>query len=132
MAEIGRRPAQDGYTELMHQHFLAPQNAGVLDAPDASGQARASEDGDLLTLQLAIADDVITDARFQAFGCAAAIAAGSMLTTLLIGRTLAEAREIDDAAVAHALGGVPERKQHCSLLASDVLADALSSYPGDD
>lgn len=122
------RLPQDDYTEVMEEHFQHPRNAGTFESPDAVGRARSGECGDLMTLQLRVVDGVITGARFKTYGCAAAIAASSMLTVLLEGRTLADAAALGDEDVARALGGVPARKLHCSVLAGACLADALADY----
>jgi len=120
--------AEADFTPLMEEHFHAPRNSGKLDRPDAVGEARHGPCGDWLVLYLRIVDERIEAATFKAYGCPAAIAAGSMLTCLVTGATVDQARAIDDLAVARALGGFPERRMHCSMLAGACLADALATW----
>jgi NifU-like protein involved in Fe-S cluster formation len=81
--------------------------------------------GPFLTLDLQIRDDVITDARFQTYGCGPAIACGSVLTVLIIGRSIAEARSLTAEHLIKALDGLPDDKRHCADLAIGALRDAL-------
>jgi nitrogen fixation protein NifU and related proteins len=116
------------YTELVMEHFSNPRNVGEVDAPDAVGEAGNPVCGDVTRLTLAVADDRITEIRFKTFGCAAAVATSSMLTELVLGKTLAEAAHVSRDDVAEALGGLPAPKMHCSNLAADALRVALEDY----
>jgi NifU-like protein involved in Fe-S cluster formation len=117
-----------GYNPTVIDHFQNPRHAGELDNPSCVGIARNSECGDLLKLYLKIDGGRIVDAGFKTYGCGAAIASSSMLTTLLIGCTVDEALRITGRDVADALGGLPERKIHCSVLAQDATAAALADW----
>lgn len=116
------------FTEIMEQHFLAPQNVGALPDADGVGRVEAGECGDLLTLYLVIRDGRIARASFKTYGCAAAIASSSMITCLVQGKTVEEALAIRNVDVAAALGGVPDRKMHCSVLAAQAVQAAIADW----
>ena len=117
-----------GYNATVTDHFQNPRNAGDMDNPSCVGIARNSECGDLLKLYLKIEDGRIVAAKFKTYGCGAAIASSSMLTELLIGRSVADALKITNRDVADALGGLPERKLHCSVLAQEATTAALANW----
>ncbi len=118
-----------GYNETVLEHFRNPRNVGKLEHPDAVGTGGNARCGDLMTLYLQIgADGRITEARFNAYGCGAAIAAGSMTTELLRGKSLEEARGLTNETVVEALGGLPQGKLECSVLAEQALQAALEQY----
>ncbi len=101
---------------------------GEIESADALGVAQNSACGDILHLYLKIDDNRIVRASFKVFGCAAAIAAGSVLTEMVTGGTLEEMKAITKQAVVDALGGLPPMKVHCSVLAEDVIRAALDDY----
>ena len=101
---------------------------GEIDNPDASAWVESQVHGDRLRLTLRISGGVISEVRFKAFGCGAAIASSSMATVLLKGRTLEEARQLSREELSQALGGLPESKLHCSVLAEDAVKQALENY----
>lgn len=113
------------YSDTLLDHFRRPRNVGVLEHADAEAHVESEVHGDRLRLGLTIEDGRIVAARFLCRGCPVAIAAGSVATELLVGRTVAEARSLTDAAVIEALGGVPESKRACSVLVQRALAQAL-------
>lgn len=113
------------YSEAMLDHFERPRNVGAMDGADAEAEDENPICGDRLHLWLRIADGVITDATWQAEGCAAAIAAASVTSELLRGMTLEQARILDRDQIATALGGLPARKAHAAMLAVSVLRKAL-------
>jgi len=117
-----------GYNATVTDHFQNPRNAGDMADPSCVGMVRNSECGDLLKLYLRIDEGRIVDAKFKVYGCGAAIASSSKLTELLIGRTLDEAARVSDTEVTEALGGLPEHKVHCSVLAKDATAAALADW----
>ncbi|MEW5701657.1 MAG: iron-sulfur cluster assembly scaffold protein [Candidatus Zixiibacteriota bacterium] len=117
-----------GYNATVTDHFQNPRNAGDMEDPSCVGIARNSECGDLLKLYLKIDGGRIVAAKFKTYGCGAAIASSSMLTELLIGRTVAEATAITNVEVAEALGGLPERKLHCSVLAQEATRAAMADW----
>jgi nitrogen fixation NifU-like protein len=120
------------YSDKVMDHFLNPRNMGELEDADAIADVGNPACGDMMRLYLKIKDGVITDARFKTFGCGAAIATSSMLTELLKGKTLAEAKEISNQVVAEALDGLPPVKMHCSVMAEEALAEALNNYQAKD
>ncbi len=116
------------YNEVVMDHFANPRNVGDLPGANAVGTVTNPVCGDMMKLYLRIEDGTIRAARFKTYGCGAAIAASSMATTLLIGRTLGGARELTKEFITEALGGLPERKIHCSVLAEDALDAALKDF----
>jgi nitrogen fixation NifU-like protein len=116
------------YNDTVLDHFRHPRNTGVLEGAEAVGKAVNSACGDVLHLYLQIEDDHVRAARFQTFGCAAAIAAGSCLTEMVTGRTLDELRGLRRQDVVDALGGLPPMKVHCSVLAEDAIRAALEDF----
>jgi nitrogen fixation NifU-like protein len=116
------------YSKKVLDHFYNPRNVGVIEDADGVGDLASPVCGDLMRLYLKIEDDVIVEAKFQTFGCAAAIASGSVLTELIKGKTIDEALKITNRRVAEALGGLPPVKLHCSLLAEDALKRAIEDY----
>jgi nitrogen fixation NifU-like protein len=116
------------YNPTVMDHFLNPRNVGEVPDADATGEAGEPNCGDTLRLTLEIAGGRITDIRFRALGCGAAIASSSMATELLKGRTLDEARHFSNEEVIAALGGLPPAKIQCSVLAAEALQAALKSY----
>ena len=113
------------YSDKTKDHFFNPRNCGVMDNPTAAGKAVNPSCGDTLELFLKIEEDIISKAMFRSFGCGAAIAAGSIFTEMLTGKTLNEALRIKNAQISEALGGLPEEKIQCSVLAEAALKDAL-------
>lgn len=116
------------YSELLLDHYRRPRNTGDLASPDVVVTVGSPYHGDMMRLSLRIADGRIAEAGFKVFGCAAAIAAGSMTTELIRGRRLEDVEKITNLQVAEALGGLPESKIHCSILAEQALRVALAEY----
>ena len=114
------------YGEIVKDHFQNPRNAGTLPDADLIGEAGNPECGDRMRLYLKLDGDRVAHARFQTFGCSVAIAASSVLTELVVGRTLDDLALLKDDEVASALGGLPEAKVGCSVLAEKALKSALS------
>lgn len=116
------------YSEKVMDHFTNPRNVGeILDA-DGVGAEGNPVCGDIMKLWIKVEDNRIVDARFKTFGCGAAIATSSMITEMVIGKTIEEAMEISDQAVADALDGLPPMKMHCSNLAAAALKRAINDY----
>jgi nitrogen fixation NifU-like protein len=109
-------------------HFTHPRNMGEMDEPDGVGEATNPVCGDTLRLFIKVSDNRIVDVRFLTFGCAAAIAASSITTEMIRGKTLDEVLEISDRDVVDALGGLPPAKLHCSVLAEKAINAAVSDY----
>ncbi len=120
------------YSQKVMDHFTSPRNMGEIKNPSGRGRVGNPVCGDLMELQLKIArkngQDYIKDAKFQTFGCGAAIATSSILTEMVIGKTVAEALKITNQAVTEALGGLPPVKRHCSVLAEEALKKAIENY----
>ena len=109
-------------------HFLHPRNVGEI--PDASGIGNVGNPicGDIMRMYIKVENGIIVDARFKTFGCGAAISTSSMVTEMVKGKTIEEALEISNKAVAEALGGLPPVKMHCSVLAEEALKSAIKDY----
>ncbi len=116
------------YSEILLDHFQHPRNLGELDTANAIGDSSNTTCGDLMRLFLNIKNGTVTEAQFMTLGCAAAIATGSMLTEMIKGKPLEQVLKISNAEVAAALGGLPEEKIHCSVLAEQALAAAVKNW----
>ncbi len=116
------------YNETVLDHFNNPRNVGESTHKDGVGQVSSPVCGDTTFIYLDVEDGIIKDVKFKTFGCAAAIASSSMLTTMAVGKTLAEAKAITNEQIVEALGGLPEVKIHCSVLAADALREAIADY----
>jgi nitrogen fixation NifU-like protein len=116
------------YNEKVIDHFKNPRNQGSMENPDASAQVGNPVCGDIMKLYLKIVDNRIEDIKFETLGCVAAIANTSVLTELAKGKTLGEAKQINRDMVVAELGGLPDAKIHCSMLAVDALHNAIKEY----
>lgn len=117
------------YTEKVMDHFTNPRNVGEIADASGIGEVGNAKCGDIMRIYLKVDDkDIIQDVKFKTFGCGAAIATSSMVTELVKGKSLNEALEISNQAVAEALGGLPPAKMHCSNLAADALHEAIKDY----
>jgi len=116
------------YSEQVLDHFAHPRNVGEL--PDANGVGTVGNPvcGDIMKMYIKVEDGIIVDARFQTFGCGAAIATSSIATELIKGKSVEEALRLTNKAVAEALGGLPPVKMHCSLLAEEAVRAAIEDY----
>ncbi|PKL24973.1 MAG: iron-sulfur cluster assembly scaffold protein [Spirochaetae bacterium HGW-Spirochaetae-3] len=116
------------YTDAVIDHFTNPRNVGELPPDEADGYACIGDPGcgDEMKLWISVREDRIARIAFKSYGCPGAISTSSMLTVLAEGKTLGEALLITDDDVVNALGGIPENKQHCSLLGVKALRDAIA------
>jgi nitrogen fixation NifU-like protein len=109
-------------------HFANPRNVGEIEDADGVGEVGNAVCGDIMRISIKVEDGRIADVKFKTFGCGAAVATSSMVTEMVKGKTLDEAMEISNKAVAEALGGLPPQKMHCSNLAADALHKAIEDY----
>jgi len=116
------------YSEKVMDHFTNPRNVGEIKNADGVGQVGNPKCGDIMKMYLKIEDNIIVDAKFKTFGCGAAVATSSMATELVKGKTVEEALNVTNIAVAEALGGLPPVKMHCSNLAEEAIRAAIDDY----
>ena len=116
------------YSEKVMGHFMHPRNVGVIEAADGVGEVGNAKCGDIMKIYLKIENDILVDVKFETFGCGSAIASSSMATEMIIGKSIYEAMELTNKAVAEALDGLPAHKMHCSVLAEEAIKNALKDY----
>lgn len=116
------------YSEKVMDHFRNPRNIGVIENADGIGEVGNAKCGDIMRIYLKIDNDIITDVKFETFGCGSAIASSSMATELIKGKPLADALTLTNKAVAEALDGLPAHKLHCSVLAEEAIKKAVQDY----
>jgi nitrogen fixation NifU-like protein len=116
------------YSEKVLDHFMNPRNVGEIENADGVGSVGNPVCGDMMTFQIKVEGDRLTDVRFKTFGCGAAIACSSMVSEMAKGKTLEEAKKITNADVAAELDGLPKNKLHCSNLGADALHKAIEDY----
>lgn len=109
-------------------HFTNPRNVGEIEGANGVGEVGNAQCGDIMRIYLKVEDDIIQDVKFKTFGCGAAVATSSMVTEMVKGKTIEEALQITNQAVAEALDGLPPVKMHCSNLAADALHEAIKNY----
>ncbi|MCI8336592.1 MAG: Fe-S cluster assembly scaffold protein NifU [Peptococcaceae bacterium] len=116
------------YSEKVMDHFTNPRNVGELENADGVGEVGNAKCGDIMKIYLKIDDNIITDVKFNTFGCGSAIASSSMATEMIKGKSIDEALELTNKAVVEALDGLPPHKIHCSVLAEEAVKAALKDY----
>ena len=116
------------YNDMVIDHFTNPRNVGELENPDGKIVVGDPSCGDQMMVSVRIADNRIADIKFKSYGCPGAIATSSMMTELAKGKTIDEALTLTDDDVVIALGGIPEKKKHCSLMGVTGLQEALEDY----
>ena len=116
------------YNQKVLDAFAHPKNVGVIENADGEGTVGNATCGDIMKITLKIENDVIVDAKFQTFGCAAAIATSSTATQMVIGMTVDEALKLTNAKVVEELEGLPPQKIHCSVLAEEAIKKAIENY----
>ena len=116
------------YNHIVKDHFNHPRNMGEMEKPDGVGEAQNPVCGDTMRLFIKVELDRIIDATFLTFGCSAAIASSSITTEMVKGKTIEEALKISDQVIVEALGGLPQAKIHCSILAEKVIKAAVDDY----
>lgn len=116
------------YSEKVMDHFRNPRNVGVIENADGVGEVGNPTCGDIMKIYLKIESDIITDVKFETFGCGSAIASSSMATEMIKGQPVSEALKVTNKAVTEALDGLPAHKLHCSVLAEEAIKKALKDY----
>ena len=116
------------YNEKVMEVFKNPKNVGEIENPDGIGTVGNASCGDIMQISLKIENDIIVDAKFKTFGCAAAIATSSTATDMIIGMTIEEALKVTNKRVVEVLGGLPSQKLHCSVLAEEAIKKAIENY----
>ena len=116
------------YSEKVFDHFTNPRNVGEIADANGVGEVGNAKCGDIMKIYLKIENDIIEDVKFETFGCGSAIASSSMATEMIKGKSIHEALELTNKAVAEALDGLPAHKMHCSVLAEEAIKNALKDY----
>ncbi len=116
------------YSDKVMDHFMNPRNVGEIQDANAVGQVGNPKCGDIMKMYLKIENDIIVDVKFKTFGCGSAIATSSMATEMIKGKTVKEALQLSNKAVAEALDGLPPVKMHCSVLAEQAVKSAIYHY----
>ena len=116
------------YTDTVMDHFMHPRNVGEIPDADGVGEVGNAKCGDIMKMYLKIKDNVIEDAKFETFGCGSAIASSSMATEMIKGKSIHEALQLSNKAVAEALDGLPAHKLHCSVVAEEAVRAAVKDY----
>ena len=116
------------YSEKVMDHFRNPRNVGTIEDANGVGEAGNPVCGDIMKIYLKINNEIIEDVKFETFGCGSAIASSSMATELIKRKSVAEAADLTNKAVAEALDGLPAHKMHCSVLAEEAIQAALADY----
>lgn len=116
------------YSEKVMEHFTNPHNVGKLDDADGIGEVGNAKCGDIMKMYLKIENNIITDVKFNTYGCASAIATSSIATDMIKGQPLSEALKLTNKAVVEALDGLPAVKIHCSVLAEQAIKAAVKDY----
>lgn len=116
------------YSDKVMDHFENPRNQGTIEDANGIGEVGNPQCGDIMKIYIRVRDDIIEDVKFQTFGCGAAIASSSMATEMIKGKTVKEAWDLSNKAVAEALEGLPPQKLHCSVLAEEAIHEAINDY----
>ena len=116
------------YSEKVMDHFRNPRNVGSIENADGVGEVGNAVCGDIMKIYLKIDGDVVSDVKFETFGCGSAIASSSMATELIKGKPLNEVMKLTNKAVTEALDGLPKHKLHCSVLAEEAIQAAVKDY----
>ena len=109
-------------------HFRHPRNVGSIENADGIGEVGNGKCGDIMKMYLKIDDDIVSDVKFETFGCGSAIASSSMATELIKGKPLKDVLKLTNKAVTEALDGLPTHKLHCSVLAEEAIQAAVKDY----
>ena len=116
------------YSEKVMDHFRHPRNVGSIENADGIGEVGNAKCGDIMKIYLKIDNDIVTDVKFETFGCGSAIASSSMATELIKGKPVSEVLQLTNKAVTEALDGLPAHKLHCPVLAEEAIQAAIDDY----
>lgn len=116
------------YSEAVMDHFMNPRNVGKIENPDGVGEVGNAKCGDIMKIYIKVDNNVITDVKFNTFGCGSAIASSSMATEMIKEKSIDDALKVTNKAVAEALDGLPPHKMHCSVLAEEAIEAAINDY----
>lgn len=116
------------YSEKVMDHFMNPRNVGKIENADGVGEVGNAKCGDIMKIYIKVDKDIITDVKFNTFGCGSAIASSSMASEMIKGKPIKEALELTNKAVTEALDGLPVHKVHCSVLAEEAIKAAIEDY----
>ena len=116
------------YSDKGMDHFRNPRNLGKMDDADGIGEVGNAKCGDIMRIYIKVENEVITDVKFNTFGCGSAIATSSMATEMIKGKPVSEALQLSNKAVVEALDGLPAQKIHCSVLAEEAVRAAVKDY----
>ncbi|MBQ0125094.1 MAG: Fe-S cluster assembly scaffold protein NifU [Clostridiales bacterium] len=116
------------YSEKVMDHFQNPRNVGKIEDADGIGEVGNAKCGDIMRMYIKVENGIITDVKFNTFGCGSAIATSSMATEMIKGKSIDEALTLSNKAVVEALDGLPAHKIHCSVLAEEAVKAAVKDY----
>ncbi len=116
------------YSEKVMEHFQNPRNLGKMEDADGIGEVGNAVCGDIMKIYIKVDHGIITDVKFNTFGCGSAIATSSMATEMIKGKRIEEALTLSNKAVVEALDGLPAHKIHCSVLAEEAVKAAVKDY----
>ena len=116
------------YSEKVMDHVTHPRNVGVIENADGVGEVGNAKCGDIMKIYLKVDNNIISDVKFETFGCGSAIASSSMATEMIKGKSVDDALALSNKAVAEALDGLPAHKMHCSVLAEEAIKKAVEDY----
>ena len=116
------------YSEKVMDHFRHPRNVGVIEDADGVGEVGNAKCGDIMKMYIKVENGILTDVKFETFGCGSAIASSSMATEMIKGKPISEALQLTNKAVTEALDGLPAHKLHCSVLAEEAVQAAVLDY----
>ena len=116
------------YSEKVMDHFSNPRNVGEIEDASGVGTVGNAKCGDIMKMYIKVKDGIITDVKFNTFGCGSAIASSSMATEMIKGKSIDQALELSNKAVVEALNGLPTHKIHCSVLAEEAVKAAVKDY----
>ena len=116
------------YSDKVFDHFRNPRNVGIIEDADGIGEVGNTVCGDIMKMYIKIDDGIVSDVKFETFGCGSAIASSSMATEMIKGKPIEEVMKLTNKAVAEALDGLPDYKMHCSVLAEEAIQAALNDY----